>query len=115
MLNPEQRLAKMTETLGLTADQQAKIKAIMEKGREEFAKLKDLPEDERRQKMMEFMKGQRDAIAAELTPEQKERMREMAPAGRPGAGRRGGEGKPGDRKPADHKPGEPKEKPEAAN
>ena len=35
-LNPEERLKRMTETLGLTQDQQDKIKAIFEKDKAKF-------------------------------------------------------------------------------
>ena len=100
-MNPEERLKKMTEQLTLTQDQQDKIKAIFEGGREEMAKLKDTPEDQRRAKFGEFMKAQSEKVLAVLTPEQQEKykaaMAERAKQGGPGGPR--GERKPGEKKP----------------
>lgn len=96
-LTPEARLKQMTETLGLTQEQQDKIKAILEKN---AAAMKELTAkgyqnltDEDKTKMREMMKAQTEAIDAVLTPEQKEKQKaEMAK--RRGAGRPGGQPKP---------------------
>ena len=111
-MNPEERLKKMTEQLTLTEDQQAKVKAIFEGGREEMAKLKDTPEDQRRAKFGEFMKAQNEKVLAVLTPEQQEKYKAaMAERAKQGGGP-GGERKPGEgRRPGGDKPGE--KKPEA--
>ena len=97
-MNPEERLKKMTEQLTLTQDQQDKIKAIFEGGREEMAKLQDTPEDQRRAKFGEFMKAQSEKVVAVLTPEQAEKYKaaiaERAKQGGPGGPR--GERKPGE-------------------
>jgi Spy/CpxP family protein refolding chaperone len=100
-MNPEERLKKMTEMLTLTQEQQDKVKAIMESGREEFGKLKDLPEDQRREKMREAFQQQNEKILAVLTPEQQEKYKTaMAERMKQGGDRKPGEGrKPGDRKP----------------
>ncbi len=102
-MNPEERLKMMTEKLGLTQDQQDKIKAIQEKNAPEFKELmakgrENLSEADKT-KMRELMKSQMEEIGAVLTPEQKEKMKEMRPAGA------GGDRKPGERK---GKPGEAK-------
>ena len=101
--SPEARLKHMTETLGLTQEQQDKIKAIFEGGREEMAKLRELPEGERREKFGEFMKAQNEKVLAVLTPEQKEKQKAEFEKRR-GEGRPGGERKPGERKPDAPKP-----------
>src|SRR4029077_4704981 len=97
--NPEERVKKMTETLGLTQEQQDKIKAIFESGREEFGKLKDVPEDQRREKMREAFKAQNDKVLAVLTPEQQEKYKaamaeRMKQGGGSGGDRKPGEGRP---------------------
>src|SRR4051794_12678063 len=73
--NPEERLKRMTEQLTLTQEQQDKVKKIMEDGREEMGKIRDLPEDQRRDKFREFMQGQNEKIMAVLTPEQQEKYK----------------------------------------
>ena len=103
------RLKEMTEKLNLTQDQQDKVKAIMEKYgpqlREIFAKGRENVTEADRAKAGEIMKSQREEIAAVLTAEQKEKMKELFPEG----GRRpGGDRKPGDRKPGEAKPGDAK-------
>ena len=105
--NPEERLKRMTETLGLTQEQQDKVKAIFEGGREEMAKLREVPEGERREKFGEFMKAQNEKVLAVLTPEQQEKYKAAAAE----RAKQGGDRKPGDRKPGDRKPGD--RKPEA--
>jgi len=94
-MSPEERLKRMTEQLSLTQDQQDKIKAIFESGREEMAKLKDTPEDQRREKFREFMRGQNEKVLAVLTPEQQEKYK-AAIAERM---KQAGGGKPGENKP----------------
>ncbi len=100
--SPEERLKRMTEQLTLTQEQQDKIKKIFEDGREEMGKLRDLPEDQRREKGREFFKAQSEKVMGVLTPEQQEkykaamaeRMKREGGPGGPG-GRRG----EGDKKP----------------
>ncbi len=114
-MDPAARLKMMTEKLNLTQDQQDKIKAIYEKNAPQFKELmgkgrENLTEADRT-KMRELGKSQMEEIAAILTPEQKEKMKDLRPAGgdrKPGEGRPGGDRKPGDAKPGDAKPGEAK-------
>ncbi|HEX8310484.1 MAG TPA: Spy/CpxP family protein refolding chaperone [Chthoniobacteraceae bacterium] len=78
--NPEERLARMKEHLKLTDEQAEKVKAIMEKGREEGRALredKSSSDEDRRAKMKEFRKSQMEQIDAVLTPEQREKAKEM--------------------------------------
>ncbi len=98
-MNPEARLKMMTEKLGLTEEQQGKVKAIQEKNapamKELMAKGRDNLTEEDKTKMREAMKAQMEEIAAVLTPEQKEKMKEMRGPGGPGGERKG---KPGEKK-----------------
>lgn len=115
-LNPEERLKKMTEQLTLTQEQQDKVKAIFEGGREEMAKLRETPEDQRREKFGAFMKAQNEKVLAVLTPEQQEKYKAViAERAKQGGDRKPGERKrpEGERKPGDKKPGEGGGKPEA--
>jgi len=93
-MSPEDRLKRMTETLGLTQEQQDKIKAILEKNapaiKELMAKGYQNLTDEDKAKMKELMTAQKDAIDAVLTQEQKDKAK--AEMEKRGAGRRGGPG-----------------------
>jgi Spy/CpxP family protein refolding chaperone len=96
-MDPEARLKFMTETFGLTADQQAKIKEIIEKNIPKFKELMDkgwanLTEADMTA-MRDSMKAQAEEINAVLTPEQQAKMKEWRSAGRRG-------GKPAEPKPA---------------
>jgi Spy/CpxP family protein refolding chaperone len=97
-MNPEERLKMMTEKLGLTQDQQDKIKAIQEKNAPQFkelmAKGRENLTDADKEKARELMKSQMEEIGAVLTPEQREKMKEMRPPGGPGGDRKPGEGRP---------------------
>lgn len=99
----------MTEKLGLSPEQQSKIRAIMESSAPELRSLiskgrENLSEDEKK-KVMDLMKEQRDQIGDVLTAEQKEKMREMKNGHGPGAkggpdggkGRKGGPDEKGDK------------------
>jgi periplasmic protein CpxP/Spy len=84
--NPEERLKNMTEKLSLTQEQQDKIKAIFAKSADANKALREkgfqnLSEEERKQ-MNEARKAQQEEIVALLTPEQKEKYKEMATQGR---------------------------------
>jgi Spy/CpxP family protein refolding chaperone len=102
-MDPEARLKVMTEKLGLTQEQQDKIKAIQEKNapamKEIFAKGRENLTEEDKTKMREMMKTQTEETAAVLTPEQKEKWKaEMEKRGGPGGPGRGGD-RPGGKKP----------------
>jgi len=78
-VSPEERLKKITEELGLTQDQQDKIKGVFEKYgpqlKELFAKGRANLTDEDKAKARELIKNQSEDIAAILTPEQKEKYK----------------------------------------
>ena len=97
--NPEERLKRMTELLTLTAEQQDKVKAILEKDRAKFDALKDATPEERRGKVVELMKAQMEEIGAVLTQEQKDKMKADAEKRRAERGA----AKPADAKPAEAK------------
>ena len=102
---PEERLAKMTEHLGLTQAQQDAIKAIYAKNADAMKAFRDKGREnlteEDKTKMHELMKSQMEEIANVLTPEQKDKMKKAreehagAPGGPGGEGHRRG-GKPGE-------------------
>jgi Spy/CpxP family protein refolding chaperone len=86
--NVVERLKNLKEKLGLTDEQSAKVKDIFEKHRGEFAKLRedtDLKPEDKRAKMLELRKAEMAEVREVLTPEQKEKMKEMRPLARPGA------------------------------
>ena len=93
----------MTETLGLTQEQQEKIKAIFAKGSEQMKALREKGRDnlteEDKTKMKEFFAKQQEEVGSVLTPEQKEKWKaEMEKRRGEGGPRRGGD-KPGEKKP----------------
>lgn len=102
-MNAEERLKVLTEKLNLTPEQQDKVRAIHEKNapafKELMAKGRENLSEADKTRFRELMKTQMEEVAAILTPEQKEKMKELRSAG-PGGGRN-----PGDRK---GKPGEAK-------
>jgi Spy/CpxP family protein refolding chaperone len=77
--SPEARLKRMTESLGLTQEQQDKMKAIYEKNapvfKELMAKGRENLTEEDKTKFRALMKAQGEAIKAVLTPEQKEKAK----------------------------------------
>ncbi len=82
-MDQEARLKSMTENLGLSADQQAKIKAIFEKNAPKFKELKDKGRDNLtdadKKAMSDLRKAQTEEINAVLTPEQQAKMKEARP------------------------------------
>ncbi len=79
--SPEERLQRMTSALSLTADQQAKVKSIMDthgpKLREIMAKGRDNASDAEKEQAKELIKKQFEEIADVLTPEQKAKFKEF--------------------------------------
>lgn len=79
--DPAKRLARMTERLNLTAEQQAKIRPILV-AETEAIKALNVAEDQRREQMRQIRKDTRPKIAAILTPEQIKLWAEMRPDNR---------------------------------
>ena len=77
---PGERLKMMTEKLGLTEEQQGKIKDIFAANMPKVKALREdtaLSQEDKRAKMMELRKAEAQEIRAVLTPEQQEKMKEM--------------------------------------
>lgn len=88
-MDPAQRLQRMTEALGLTEDQQAKIKSIFQEEAGKRQAIMDdssLSRDDQHAKMQELMKDIQARVRAILTPEQQTKFDAMP---RPGRGPRG--------------------------
>ena len=91
------RVAMMKENLGLTDEQVAKIKPIVEADREKMKALREdsaLTADQKKEKFAELFKAQSEQIKPILTPEQQEKWKEQlakmqerrANAGKPAEG-----------------------------
>lgn len=83
----KERLAKMAEELGLTAEQKSKVEAALKEQAEAMRGLKDATPEERREKGQAARKEMQKAMKEILTPEQYtkfEKMREQRAPGGPG-------------------------------
>jgi Spy/CpxP family protein refolding chaperone len=91
---PGERLQMMKEKLNLTPEQEEKVKALQEKNgpemRELMSKGRENLSDADKEKLRELMRGQMEEMAAILTPEQREKLKELRGAG-PGGGRKRGD------------------------
>ena len=82
---PGERLKALTEKLGLTEEQQGKIKEIFAKNMPKAKALREdtaLSQEDKRAKMMELRKAEAEEIRAVLTPEQQEKMKELRKEGK---------------------------------
>lgn len=76
----EQRLERLEEAVGsLSAEQKTRIKAIYA---QVAGKMRDLPQEERREKMGEILRNTQKEIRAVLTPEQQKKFDAMPQGGR---------------------------------
>lgn len=95
----KERMAKLTEELNLTADQQTKIQAAMKEQAETLRGLRDAAPEERREKMQAARQEMNAKVKTILTADQYakwEKIREQrGPGGPGGEGKRGGPGGPG--------------------
>jgi protein CpxP len=97
MMNPEERLKRMTADLNLTADQQAKIKTIMDSEKTKMDALRDdtsVEGDAKREKAMGIRKDSNTQIRAVLTADQQTKFDEQQEKMR---NRRRGDGPPPDK------------------
>jgi Spy/CpxP family protein refolding chaperone len=79
-MNPEERLKRLTTELNLTADQQAKVKTIVESEKTKMDALRDdtsVEGDAKREKAMAIRKDSQDAIRAALTADQQAKFDKM--------------------------------------
>jgi periplasmic protein CpxP/Spy len=76
----DERLARMSERLNLTQEQKEKIRPILQHQVDQWKALRadtSLSEEDRRAKAREIGKSTHEQIEQILTPEQKEKMKEM--------------------------------------
>jgi periplasmic protein CpxP/Spy len=73
----EQQLERMTTDLKLTDAQKPKVKAVLEKSMEQRQAIRDLPQDQRREKMRAAMEEQQKKMKEILTPEQLEKWQKQ--------------------------------------
>ena len=84
MMDPEQRIERLEQGVGtLSAEQKAKIREVYAQSAE---KMRNLPEDQRREKMMEVMQESGRQVRAVLTAEQQKKYDEMMAQMRQGGG-----------------------------
>jgi protein CpxP len=79
-MTPESRLKMLTEKLDLTADQQAKLKPILEDESTQMKTLHDdtsLAPEDKRTKMKELRESSTEKINAVLTPDQQSKWKQM--------------------------------------
>ena len=97
----KERLAKISEELGLSEEQKTKVRDAMKEQAEKMRELRDLEPEARREKMQE-LRGEMNARMKEiLTAEQYakwEKLRDEMRPGRPGGPGAGGPQGPGNRK-----------------
>jgi periplasmic protein CpxP/Spy len=99
-MTPDQQLAQMTTRYNLTADQQAKIKPILEDQASQMATMRSdssMSQDDRMAKMSSLRTSSQAKIAAVLTDQQKQQYQadqQRMPRGGGGGGNGGGGGAP---------------------
>jgi len=79
-MDPEQRLQMMTEQLALTADQQAKLRALFTENAPKMRALREdttLSPEQRREQMQKLRGEEREKTGALLTAEQKAKWEQM--------------------------------------
>jgi hypothetical protein len=96
MMSPDAQVEMMTKELGLSAEQQTKIKDILTKQQADMKALRDsgAPREEMMPKMREIRENSTKAINAVLTADQQKKYAEMQEKMRQGGGgpRPGGPG-----------------------
>lgn len=100
---PRERIAKMAEDLGLSAEQKTKIQEFMKSQADKRQELRDATPEERREKAKELRAELDKKMKEVLTAEQYTKWQQLRPAE---GGRPGGPGGPGGerRRPAGEKP-----------
>jgi periplasmic protein CpxP/Spy len=79
--SPEQRLERMTTELSLTDAQKPKVKAVLESSQKKMQEIRDLPQDQRREKFQAMREEETKKMKEILTPEQMEKYQKMAQRG----------------------------------
>jgi Spy/CpxP family protein refolding chaperone len=88
----EQQMERMTEALKLTDEQKPKVEAVLKDMAKKREDLRDVPQDERRDKARALRDEQDKKMKEILTPEQYEKYQAMPRGGR-GGGKKEGEKK----------------------
>ncbi len=97
-MSPDQRLQRMTQQLNLTADQQQKIKPILEQEQQQMQTLHgdtSMSQPDRMSKMQQIRQGANDQIKSVLNPDQQQKFTEMQERHGPGGMDHGGMGQGG--------------------
>jgi Spy/CpxP family protein refolding chaperone len=79
-MSPDQRLQMMTKQLNLTADQQEKIKPLLESESQQMQTLRgdtSLSREDRMSKMMQIRQSTNDQIKSSLNPDQQQKFEQM--------------------------------------
>jgi len=79
-MSPDQRLQMMTKQLNLTADQQQKIKPLLESQNQQMQALRadtSLSSEDRMSKMMQIRQSTNDQIKSSLNPDQQQKFEQM--------------------------------------
>jgi Spy/CpxP family protein refolding chaperone len=105
-MSPDQRLQRMTQQLNLTADQQTKIKPILEQEQQQMQTLHgdtSMSQPDRMSKMQELRQGTNNQIKSVLTADQQQKFVQMQDRHGPGMGH-GGMGQDGMQAPPQQAP-----------
>jgi len=97
-MSPDQRLQRMTQQLNLTADQQQKIKPILEQEQQQVQTLHQdtsISQQDKWGKMQQIRQGANDQIKSVLNPDQQQKFTEMQERHGPGGMDHGGMGQGG--------------------
>jgi Spy/CpxP family protein refolding chaperone len=90
MMTVDQQLDMMKQRLNLTDEQVPKVKAALEDRNKQMAEIRQLPQDERREKMMALRDEQSKKMKGILTPDQYTKYESMLQQGKKGGGGGGG-------------------------
>jgi len=82
----QEQMDRLNEELKLTDDQKPKVKAVLEETSKKRQELRDLPQDERREKARGLRDEQNKKMKEILTADQYSKYEKMAPPGRGGPG-----------------------------
>jgi Spy/CpxP family protein refolding chaperone len=83
MMNPQRMLQKLSDQVNLTDDQKAKILPLYQAAADQLKALHDdtsLSDDEKHEKMRDIMQSTRKQIGDLLTPEQKQKLKDLRAA-----------------------------------
>ena len=89
----EEQLKSMEKDINLTDAQKPKVKAVLEKAQKQREEMRDVPQDQRREKMRTAMEEQQKKMKEILTPEQLEKWKTQRDEMRKKQGTKGGEKK----------------------